>query len=146
MKTFLLCAGLVLAGTGAARAQSNVGAALFFPGALNARYAGPPQTAATFASRRSYRSQWYVCKRTPAGQLHGKYGKRVVALERFLSARQFALLTDSAGVLVTPAQETEYGGLFTALTTTCPAWNVEAYAQEMAFYRAEESRRQATRP
>lgn len=90
----------------------------------------------------TYRGQQYPLKRTPAGQLSGQAADQIALLEAQLDQCHAALLADSAGVVCPPNRQATIQATQAIITKARPAWNQKMYRTELAFYVAEDARRQ----
>ena len=93
----------------------------------------------------TYRGASFPLKRTPADQLSGKSADQIAFLEAQLTTCYSALLADSVGSVCTPAQLTTLQATQAIIARARPLWSQKYYREEMAFYVAEEARRQALR-
>ena len=93
----------------------------------------------------TYHGAWFPLKRTPADQLSGQAADQIAFLEAQLTTCHSALLADSLGPVCTPTQLTTLQATQAVIARARPLWNQKYYREEVAFYVAEEARRQASR-
>jgi hypothetical protein len=102
------------------------------------------QDAQAYTKVVSYEGEQFLYKRCPGVEHLQPGGAQIAQLEQFLDRRYAALLTDTLLVL-SPALEAEYATLSKQVWVNAPAWNTQAYDDEMAFYRQEDEVRQQWR-
>jgi hypothetical protein len=83
-----------------------------------------------------------VKQRTPADKLPKKAAEQVTALEAQLEQCHAAMLASPTGPVCSPAQRTALQQAAMSVARAQPTWNQQPYQQEMAFYLAEDARRQ----
>ena len=94
----------------------------------------------------TYRGQTYPQKRTAPGKLKTPGGEQIAWQEAELQKYQAAMLADSAAALGTPESWARLKTSQETIARERPTWNVQAYRDEAAFYRAEAARRQPAAP
>ena len=88
-----------------------------------------------------YRSQPYLLKRTPANKLKGPGADQIAYQESLLDKCRDAMIADSTANLNAGDMWNTLQGSREVLGRYRPAWNTQAYADEAAFYQAEDARR-----
>jgi hypothetical protein len=86
--------------------------------------------------------QALVMQRTPADKLPKKAAEQITALEAQLDRCHAAMLADPKGVVCTPEQRTAIQSAAVSVARAQSSWDLKPYQQEMAFYMAEDARRQ----
>lgn len=81
-------------------------------------------------------------QRTAADQLPKKGAEQITALEAQLEQCRAALLASPTGAVCTPEQRTAIQQAAVSVARANPGWSLQPYQQEMAFYAAEDARRQ----
>lgn len=89
-----------------------------------------------------YRGQQYPQKRSPASKLNAPGGELIAKQEELLQKYQAIMLADSAAAIATSAQWLALSTMREEIARSRPTWNTKAYADEAAFYQAENDRRQ----
>jgi hypothetical protein len=84
-----------------------------------------------------------VMQRTPTDKLPKKAAEQVTALEAQLEQCHAALLASPTGPVCSPAQRTAIQQAALSVARAQPSWDQHPYQQEMAFYLAEDVRRQS---
>jgi len=102
------------------------------------------QDAQAYTKIVSYEGEQFSYKRCPEVAQLQPGGTQIAQLEQFLDRRYAALLTDTLLVL-SPTLEAEYATLSKQVWVHAPAWNTQAYDEEMTFYRQEDEVRQQWR-
>ncbi|WP_157886832.1 hypothetical protein [Hymenobacter sp. PAMC 26628] len=95
-------------------------------------------TAATIAAQ----PKELVLHRTPADQLPKKGAEQITALEAQLEQCHAAMLANPSGVICTPEQRAAIQSAAVSVARAQSSWNLQPYQQEMAYYQAEDARRQ----
>lgn len=95
-------------------------------------------TAATIAAQ----PKVLVLHRTPADQLPKKGAEQITALEAQLEQCHAAMLANPGGVICTPEQRAAIQSAAVGVARAQAGWSLQPYQQEMAYYQAEEARRQ----
>lgn len=90
-----------------------------------------------------YRTTAYPMQRTPVAGLGILGGDQIGYLERQLSQCRVRLEADSTGSVCSAAQLAQLQATQTAITQAQPKWKMQPYTEEIAFYVAETTRRQA---
>lgn len=90
----------------------------------------------------TYRDQEFPMKRTPAAQLTGDAADQIGLLEAQLEQCHRALEKPTA-VICPPNQLAVINAAQAVIARARPGWNQKFYKQELAFYLAEDARRQA---
>lgn len=88
-----------------------------------------------------YGSRTYSMQRTPAAGRGILGGDQITYLERQLDQCQARLRADSTGSVCTAAQLQQLQATQAAIATVQRKWPLQPYADEIAFYTAEEARR-----
>ncbi len=83
-----------------------------------------------------------VPHRTPTDQLPRKGAEQITALEAQLEQCHAAMLANPSGVICTPEQRTAIQNAAVGVARAQSGWNLQPYQQEMAYYQAEDARRQ----
>ncbi|QKG52948.1 hypothetical protein [Hymenobacter sp. BRD67] len=83
-----------------------------------------------------------VLHRTPADKLPKKSAEQITSLETQLDACHAAMLATPTGVVCSPEQRTAIQNAAVSVARAQPGWDLHPYQQEMAFYLAEDARRQ----
>jgi hypothetical protein len=86
--------------------------------------------------------QELVMQRTPTDKLPKKAAEQITSLEAQLDRCHTAMLADPKGVVCTPEQRTAIQSAAVNVARAQSSWNLKPYQQEMAFYMAEDARRQ----
>lgn len=139
----LLALFTLLSAAPAAQAQANlvhgIGAAINL-GRLAGRggLGGKDKTVTTD----TYRDQEFPLKRTPADKLTGEAADQIGLLEAQLEQCHRALEKPTA-VICPPNQRAVINAAQAIIAQARPSWNQKFYKQELAFYLAEDARRQA---
>lgn len=81
-------------------------------------------------------------QRTAADQLPKKGAAQITALEAQLEQCRAAMLASTTGAVCTPAQLAAIQQAAVAVARANANWSLQPYQQEMAFYAAEDARRQ----
>ncbi|MDO7849388.1 hypothetical protein Q5H92_23695 [Hymenobacter sp. M29] len=95
-----------------------------------------------YVTTATYHGDSYYQKRTPASKLKGPGGPQIAYQESVLQQCQAALLADSTRALGTAETWAMLQSSRELIVRDRPAWAVDAYADEAAFYQAETIRRQ----
>lgn len=90
----------------------------------------------------TYQGQSFPVQRTPAEQLPAKGKEQIMALETQLDRCHAALLANPAAAICTPEQRVALTDAAVAAARANPSWNQQDYQKEVAFYLAEDVRRQ----
>lgn len=114
---------------------------LFEAGRAIGRYTNK-QLAARPVSIQDYRGKQYPMQRTPLAQLPRQEAELITALEAKLDQCHTAMLADATGPVCPPDQHFALQGALASLMRARLHWSTAAYEQEMAFYFAEDARRQ----
>jgi hypothetical protein len=104
----------------------------------NGGAAATPEVAPTS----TYQGQSFSMQRTPADKLPKKAVEQITALEAQLDRCHAAMLADPKGVVCTPEQRTAIQSAAVSVARAQSSWDLKPYQQEMAFYMAEDARRQ----
>ncbi len=83
-----------------------------------------------------------VQRRTPADKLPKKGAEQITALEAQLDLCHAAMLANPTGVVCTAEQCTAIQSAAVSVARAQSGWDLQAYQQELAFYQAEDVRRQ----
>jgi hypothetical protein len=83
-------------------------------------------------------------QRTAADKLPKKGAEQITALEAELERCHAAMQASPTGTVCTPEQRAAIQKAAVAVARAQPNWDLHPYQQEMAFYSAEDTRRQAT--
>lgn len=83
-----------------------------------------------------------VLSRTPADKLPKKGAEQITALEAQLDRCHAAMLADAQAVVCSPEQRAAIQQAAIGVARAQPSWDLHPYQQEMAFYLAEDARRQ----
>ena len=83
-----------------------------------------------------------VKQRTPADKLPKRGAEQITALEAQLDRCHAAMLADPAGVICTPEQRAAIQSAAVSVARAQSGWSLQPYQQELAFYQAEDVRRQ----
>lgn len=83
-----------------------------------------------------------VMQRTPTDKLPKQAAEQITALEAQLDRCHAALLATPAGVVCTTEQRAAIQQAAVSVARAKPGWDLHPYQQEMAFYMAEDARRQ----
>ena len=83
-----------------------------------------------------------VMQRTPTDKLPKKAAAQVTALEAQLDACHAAMLASPTGTVCSPAQRAAIQQAAVSVARAQPGWSLQPYQQEVAFYLAEDGRRQ----
>ncbi|MGI4734477.1 MAG: hypothetical protein ACRYG7_04790 [Janthinobacterium lividum] len=86
--------------------------------------------------------QALVMQRTPADKLPKRASEQIVALEAQLEQCHAAMLASPTAVVCTAEQRTAIQQAAISVARAKPDWSLQPYQQEMAFYQAEDARRQ----
>ncbi|NML65061.1 hypothetical protein HHL22_07565 [Hymenobacter sp. RP-2-7] len=81
-------------------------------------------------------------QRTATDKLPKKGAEQITALEAQLEQCRLAMQASPTGVVCTPAQRTAIQQAAVSAARANPSWSLQPYQQEMAFYAAEDARRQ----
>jgi hypothetical protein len=106
----------------------------------------PLQKPTEFVTTTSYGQQQLRQKRTPVAQVPGKGGPQIMAIEQQLAACYQLLQASPTAPLLTGSHSQET--LVTALGELArirPSWNLDAYREELEFYRQQHEMRQLLR-
>jgi hypothetical protein len=95
-------------------------------------------TAATIAAQ----PKALVLHRTPADQLPKQAAAQITALETQLEQCHAAMLASPTGVICTPEQRAAIQSAAIGVARARSSWDLQPYQQEMAYYQAEDARRQ----
>ncbi|OGX90462.1 hypothetical protein BEN49_06680 [Hymenobacter coccineus] len=95
-------------------------------------------TAATIAAQ----PKELVLHRTPADQLPKKGADQITALEAQLEQCHAAMLATPGGIICTPEQRTAIQSAAVSVARARSNWDLQPYQQELAYYQAEDARRQ----
>lgn len=83
-------------------------------------------------------------QRTPADKLPKKGAEQITALEAALERCHAAMVASPTGTVCTPEQRVAIQQAAVAVARAQPNWDLHPYQQEMAFYGAEDTRRQSS--
>ncbi|MFD1466894.1 hypothetical protein ACFQ48_01560 [Hymenobacter caeli] len=83
-----------------------------------------------------------VQQRTPADKLPKKGAAQITALEAQLDLCHAAMLANPTGIICTAEQRTAIQSAAVSVARAQSSWNLQPYQQELAFYQAEDVRRQ----
>jgi hypothetical protein len=83
-----------------------------------------------------------VVHRTPADQLPKQAAQQITGLEAQLEACHAAMLASPTGPVCTPEQRTAIQQAAASVARAKPGFDLHPYQQEMAYYMAEDARRQ----
>ena len=83
-----------------------------------------------------------VLHRTPADQRPKQAAEQLTGLEAQLDACHAAMLASPTGPVCTPEQRTAIQGAAVRVARAKPGFDLHPYQQEMAYYMAEDTRRQ----
>jgi hypothetical protein len=83
-----------------------------------------------------------VMHRTPADKMPKQVVEQLTGLEAQLDACHAALLASPTGPVCTPEQRTAIQSAAVSVARTKPGFDLHPYQQEMAYYMAEDARRQ----
>jgi len=86
--------------------------------------------------------QALVMQRTPADKLPRRASEQIVALEAQLEQCHAAMLASPTAVVCTAEQRTAIQQAAISVARAKSDWSLQPYQQEMAFYLAEDARRQ----
>lgn len=92
-----------------------------------------------------YRGQEYPQKRSPATRLDGPGSELIAKQEELLQKYQDVMLRDSAATIATAAEWVALKNLREEIARSRPTMDTKPYAEEAAFYQAEDARRQAAK-
>ncbi|MGI4832284.1 MAG: hypothetical protein ACRYFK_02370 [Janthinobacterium lividum] len=81
-------------------------------------------------------------QRTAADKLPKKGAEQITTLEAQLEQCRTAMQASATGVVCTPEQRTAIQQAAVSVARANPSWSLQPYQQEMAFYVAEDARRQ----
>lgn len=90
----------------------------------------------------TYRASSYLMQRTPPAGRGILGGDQISYLERQLDQCRARLAADSTSHVCAAAQLSQLQATRTAILAAQPKWPVQLYDQEIAFYTAEDTRRQ----
>ena len=110
-----------------------------------ARRAGNKDSTATTASAAATsasQSKTFPMQRTAAAQLPKKGAEQITALEAQLESCHAAMLASPTGVVCPPEQRKAIQQAAVSVARAQANWDLQPYQQEMAFYLAEDARRQ----
>ena len=145
MKKALLLA-LLLSAAGAAQAQLvnliSTGVRLGVNAGISANRRTADANADATVVPATYRGQPYPLKRTPAKKRKGEGGDQIAYQESLLEKCQARMLADSTAAIGTADLWATLQGSLEVIARKRPAWDTGAYADEAAFYQAEDARRQ----
>lgn len=114
--------------------------------AANAQ-AAADQQAAVLAAAPPAGLKDLVLHRTPADKLPKQAAEQITSLETQLERCHAAMLASPTGPVCSPEQRTAMQEAAVSVARAKPGWNLQPYQQEIAFYLAEDARRQqATAP
>ena len=83
-----------------------------------------------------------LMQRTPADKLPNKAAAQITALENQLESCHAAMLATPTGPICTSEQRTAIQAAAMSVARAQPGWDLHPYQQEMAYYLAEDARRQ----
>ena len=89
-----------------------------------------------------YRNKQYPVKRTVPEMLNGAATQQILFLEAQLDLCKAALFADSTGAVCPAARQNIMRAMQSEISQLQGSWPQKYYRQEMAFYMAEDSRRQ----
>ena len=143
-KNLYICLALGTMGLGSApAAQAQVSQAIMLGTAI---FRGAHQASnspeAPVVTTAYYRTHNYLMQRTPPAGRGILGGDQIGYLERQLDQCRARLQADSTGHVCTAAQLSQLQATRTAILAVQPKWPVQLYDQEIAFYTAEDTRRQ----
>ncbi|WP_426060446.1 hypothetical protein [Hymenobacter sp. B1770] len=90
----------------------------------------------------TYRGQDFSVKRTPGAENTGPAADYIVMLEAQLEKCYTALIADSVGAVCPASQKAAIKASQAYIANAQPSWNLKPYRAELAFYEAEDARRQ----
>ena len=90
----------------------------------------------------TYQGQSFPRQRTPTDKLPKQAAEQITSLEAQLDRCHAAMLADPKGAVCTPEQRTAIQSAAVSVARARPSWDLKPYQQEMAFYLAEDARRQ----
>ena len=83
-----------------------------------------------------------VMQRTSTDKLPKKGAEQITALEAQLDRCHAAMLADPKAIICSPEQRTTIQSAAVSVARVQSGWSLQPYQQEMAFYQAEDARRQ----
>lgn len=89
-----------------------------------------------------YRKRKFPTKRTVPEMLTGPATNQIIFLEAQLDLCKAALLTDTTDTVCPASRRNMIAAMQTEIAGAQPSWPQKYYRQELAFYTAEDSRRQ----
>ena len=89
-----------------------------------------------------YRNRFFPAKRTVSEMLTGAATQQILFLEAQLDLSKAALFTDSTGVVCPAGRQNTVHTMLAEIGQVQPSWPQKYYRQELAFYVAEDARRQ----
>ena len=89
-----------------------------------------------------YRNRFFPAKRTVPEMLTGPATQQILFLESQLDLCKAALFTDSTGVVCPAGRQNTVHTMLAEIGEAQPSWPQKYYRQELAFYVAEDARRQ----
>lgn len=99
-------------------------------------------TAANTAATIAAQPKELVLHRTPADQLPKKGAEQITALEAQLEQCHAAMLANPGGIICTPEQRAAIQSAAVSVARARSGWDLQPYQQELAYYQAEDARRQ----
>ncbi|MVN77005.1 hypothetical protein GO988_11775 [Hymenobacter sp. HMF4947] len=128
-------------GTSAALKHKATPAQIEAAKAANAKTAADQQAAVLAAAAPAGPNE-LVMHRTPADKLPKQAAEQITSLETQLERCHAAMLASPTGSVCSPEQRTAIQEAAVNVARARPGWNLQPYQQEMAFYLAEDARRQ----
>jgi hypothetical protein len=107
-----------------------------------ARMASKTKTDDKSVTDADYRNQPFSTKRTVPEILTGAATNQIIFLESQLDVCKKALFADSTGIVCSAAQQNTIRTMMLEIAKLQSSWPQKAYRQELAFYVAEDARRQ----
>lgn len=144
MKKPLLILSLLLSTTVAVQAQAALASGLMTAFRIG-QLAAQQDAADKIVQKSTYHGHKLPMLRTPADQISGPVADQIALLEAKLENCHTALLADSVGVICSVDQQNAIKLTQAIISDSRPTWNQKYYSQELAFYVAEDGRRQRLR-
>ena len=133
---------LTLAGTTSlARAQANLVHGIV-AGINVARMAAHGNFGDKSVDGVEYRNRFFPAKRTVPEMLTGAATQQILFLESQLDLSKAALFADSTGVVCSAGRQNTVHTMLAEIGEAQPSWPQKFYRKELAFYVAEDARRQ----
>jgi hypothetical protein len=90
----------------------------------------------------TYRGQQFTTQRIIPGKLTGAVTEQILFLEAQLAKCYGTMFTDSSAVICSASQQATIKATQAIIAQARPLWNQQHYRNEVAFYVAEDARRQ----